>query len=72
MRLFSKLAWIGGAAGVALGAWTSGAAAQSADEIAVEAAKQYAGTEITIVMPLPQASEEPQVFERRTKQAPSA
>jgi multiple sugar transport system substrate-binding protein len=49
MRLFNKLAWIGGAAGVALGAWSPGAAAQSADEIAVEAAKQYAGTEITIV-----------------------
>lgn len=49
MRLFTKHAWIGSAAGIALGAWTFGAAAQSADEIAVEAAKQYAGTEITIV-----------------------
>ena len=49
MRLFSKLALIGGVAGIALGAWTPGVVAQSADEIAVEAAKQYAGTEITIV-----------------------
>jgi multiple sugar transport system substrate-binding protein len=49
MRLFSKLALIGGVAGIALGALTPGAMAQSADEIAVEAAKQYAGTEITIV-----------------------
>jgi multiple sugar transport system substrate-binding protein len=49
MRLFTKHAWIVGAAGIMLGAWAPDAAAQSADEIAVEAAKQYAGTEITIV-----------------------
>src|SRR3546814_11330560 len=49
MRLFTKQAWLGVGAGIALGSWTLGAAAQTADEIAVEAAKQYAGTEITIV-----------------------
>ena len=49
MRLLKKLAWAGAFAGLALSAWSSGAAAQSADEIAAEAAKKYAGTEITIV-----------------------
>jgi multiple sugar transport system substrate-binding protein len=49
MSLLKKLAWAGAFAGLALGAWSSGAAAQSADEIAAEAAKKYAGTEITIV-----------------------
>lgn len=49
MSLLKKLAWAGAFAGLALGAWSSGAAAQSADEIAAEAAKKYAGTEITVV-----------------------
>lgn len=49
MRLLKKLAWAGAFAGLALSAWSSGAAAQSADQIAAEAAKKYAGTEITIV-----------------------
>ncbi|MGH6938688.1 ABC transporter substrate-binding protein [Hypericibacter sp.] len=49
MSLLKKLAWAGAFAGLALSAWSSGAAAQSADEIAAEAAKKYAGTEITVV-----------------------
>lgn len=49
MGLFNKRAWIGGVAALTFGASASVAAAQSADEIAVEAAKQYAGAEITIV-----------------------
>ena len=48
MSLLKKLAWAGAFAGLTLSAWSSGAAAQSADEIAAEAAKKYAGTEITI------------------------
>jgi multiple sugar transport system substrate-binding protein len=49
MSLLKKLVWAGAAAGLAFGAWSSGAAAQSADQIAAEAAKKYAGTEITVV-----------------------
>src|SRR5215467_4184460 len=49
MSLLKKLAWAGAIAGIALSAWSSGAAAQSADQIAVEAAKKYSGSTITIV-----------------------
>jgi multiple sugar transport system substrate-binding protein len=49
MSLLKRLTWTGAFAGLALAAWSSGALAQSADEIAAEAAKKYAGTEITVV-----------------------